>query len=48
LLGYKIKSVPVTWTYIKTTRLNFWGNSVKMALDVLKIRLNGLKGVYTK
>ena len=48
LLGYKIKSVPVTWTYIKTSRLNFWGNSVKMALDVLKIRLNGLKGVYRR
>lgn len=44
--GYKVKAVPVTWTYIKTTRLNFWGNSVRMALDVLKIRLNGLKGAY--
>ena len=45
-LGYKIKSVPVLWTYIKTTRLNFWGNSVKMGIDILKIRLHGLKGSY--
>ena len=44
--GYKLKAVPVTWTYIKTNRLNFWGNSVRMAWDVIKIRLNGLKGVY--
>lgn len=48
LLDYKIKSVPVTWTYIKTTRLNFWGNSVRMAMDVLRIRLNSLKGAYKK
>ncbi len=44
--GYKVKSVPVTWTYIKTTRLNFLETSAKMARDVIKIRLNGLKGAY--
>jgi dolichyl-phosphate beta-glucosyltransferase len=44
--GYKVKAVPVTWTYVKTTRLNFLGTSYKMARDVIKIRLNGLKGAY--
>ncbi len=45
-LGYKIKEVPVKWVYVKTTRLNPVQDSIKMALDVIKIRLNSLKGVY--
>jgi glycosyltransferase involved in cell wall biosynthesis len=45
-LGYRIKEVPVTWTYVKTTRLNPIKDSVKMAIDVLKIRVNDLKGLY--
>jgi dolichyl-phosphate beta-glucosyltransferase len=45
-LGYKVKEVPVTWTYVKTSRLNPIKDSVKMALDVLKIRVNDLKGLY--
>ena len=44
--GYSIKEVPVTWTFVKTMRLNFFQNSYKMARDVLKIRINDLKGVY--
>ncbi|MFC1700092.1 dolichyl-phosphate beta-glucosyltransferase [Patescibacteria group bacterium] len=45
-MGYTIKQVPVTWTYVKTTRLKPLKDSAKMALDVLKIRLNDLKGKY--
>lgn len=45
-LGYKIKQVPVTWVYVKSKRFNPLGNSVKMALDVLKIRLNDIRGKY--
>jgi len=44
--GYSIKEVPVTWTFVKTMRLNFFQNSYKMARDVLKITINDLKGVY--
>ncbi len=45
-LGYKIKEVPVVWTYVKTTRLNAMSDSFKMAIDVIKVRLNDLKGLY--
>ncbi len=45
-LGYTVKQVPVVWTYVRTTRLSPIRDSVKMALDVLKIRLNDLKGQY--
>jgi len=45
-LGYKIKEVPVKWTYVRTTRLSPFQDSLKMARDVLRIRLNSLKGVY--
>jgi len=45
-LGYKIKEVPVEWTYVKTTRLNVLSDSFKMARDILLIRLNDIKGKY--
>jgi glycosyltransferase involved in cell wall biosynthesis len=46
-LKYKIKEVPVTWTYVKTTRLSHIRDSIKMALDVLRIKVNGILGKYT-
>ena len=45
-LGYKIKEIPVTWTFVKTTRLRPFKDSIKMALDVLKVRINDIKGLY--
>ncbi|MBN1162285.1 glycosyltransferase family 2 protein [Patescibacteria group bacterium] len=45
-MGLRVKAVPVTWTYVKTTRLNPILDSIKMPLDVLKIRVNDLKGLY--
>lgn len=45
-LGYRIKEIPVKWTFVKTTRLNPIQDSLKMARDVFKIRLNNLRGVY--
>jgi len=45
-LGYKVKEVPVKWVYVDTTRLNPISDSVNMVLDVLKVRLNNLKGIY--
>lgn len=47
-LGYKIKQVPIVWTYVKTTRLNPLSDSFNMARDVVKVRINYLKGVYKK
>lgn len=45
-MGYKVKDVPVKWNYVPTTRLNVLSNSYKMARDVLRIKILGLKGVY--
>lgn len=45
-LLYKVKAVPVTWTYVKTNRVNPFVDSIRMPLDVLKIRINDLKGAY--
>lgn len=44
---YKIKEVPVIWTYVKTNRLNPLQDSIKMAMDVLKVRFNDLRGLYS-
>jgi glycosyltransferase involved in cell wall biosynthesis len=45
-LGYKIKSVPVTWVYVKTTRVSPVTDSIKMFFEVLSIRLRFLRGKY--
>ena len=45
-LGYTIKQVPVTWVHVKTTRISPMRDSAKMALDVLKVRLNDVRGKY--
>lgn len=45
-MNYKIKDVPVKWNYVATTRLNVLSNSYKMARDVLRIKIQGLKGAY--
>ncbi len=45
-MGFKIKEVSVTWTYVKTSRLNPLSDSIKMVRDVLKVRVNDMRGLY--
>lgn len=45
-MGYKIKDVPVKWNYVATAHLNALSNSYKMARDVLRIKILGLKEAY--
>lgn len=47
-LGYKIKEVPVTWHYAATQQLDPIKDSLRMARDVLMVRLNDLRGMYEK
>lgn len=47
-LDYKVKELPVLWNFVKTNRFNFFYNSFNMAKDVLKVRLNDMRGVYGK
>jgi glycosyltransferase involved in cell wall biosynthesis len=45
-LGYKIKEVSVTWHYAETQKLDPLKDSLRMARDVIKVRLNDLWGRY--
>lgn len=44
--GYKTKEVPIIWHHVVTTRVNPFKDSLRMLRDVVKIRLNDLRGVY--
>jgi glycosyltransferase involved in cell wall biosynthesis len=44
--GYKIAEVPVSWRHIKTNRVNPIRDSIRMFLDVLRIRITDLSGGY--
>lgn len=46
-LGYKIKEVPVTWYNDEASTVGF-GNMINMAKDLLRIRLNIIKGEYDR
>ena len=44
--GLKIKEVPIIWHHVNTSRVNPVKDSLRMLRDVIKIRLNDLRGVY--
>lgn len=46
-LGYKIKEVPVEWHYVETRRVNPLVDSWRGLIDILAIRINAWKGLYT-
>lgn len=46
--GYRLVEVPITWYYMPQSRVNPLRDSVNMFLEVLKVRLNGLRGLYRK
>lgn len=45
-LGYSIKEVPVEWHYVETRRVSPLKDSLQGFIDILRIRLNALRGVY--
>jgi len=45
ILGYKIKEIPVYWKNNLASKVKF-KNVIKMAIDLLKIRLNIIKNIY--
>ncbi|MDP3998530.1 MAG: glycosyltransferase [bacterium] len=45
-LGYKIQEVPVEWRYVETRRVGIFKDSWQALRDMVKIRLNSLRGVY--
>jgi glycosyltransferase involved in cell wall biosynthesis len=44
--GYKLVEVPITWYYMPQSRISPIWDSINMAIEVLRVRLNGWKGVY--
>jgi len=44
--GYKIKEVPIIWHHVATTRVSPVKDSLRMFRDVVKVRLNDLRGYY--
>ncbi|OGD85750.1 hypothetical protein A2164_01920 [Candidatus Curtissbacteria bacterium RBG_13_35_7] len=44
--NYKIKEVPIIWHHVATSRVNPLKDSLRMLRDVIKVRLNDLRGVY--
>lgn len=45
-LGLKISQIPVNWKKIEGTRLNPLSEPIKMALDIVKIRIYNFLGKY--
>ncbi len=45
-LGFKIKEIPVSWHYVDTRRVNPIKDSWQAFWDLIKIRLNDLRGQY--
>ncbi len=46
-MGYKIKEVPVQWLYVETRRVNPLRDSFQGVMELLTIKRNSLKGVYS-
>ncbi len=45
-MGYKIKEVPVSWLYVETRRVSPLRDSIDGLIDLIKIKMNTLSGVY--
>ncbi|OGH15226.1 MAG: hypothetical protein A2860_03645 [Candidatus Levybacteria bacterium RIFCSPHIGHO2_01_FULL_37_33] len=45
-MGYKIKEVPVNWFYVETRRVSPLKDSIDGLIDLIKIKINALSGVY--
>ena len=45
-LGFSISEVPIAWRYYPRSRVKVLRDSLQMGMDLLRIRLNALKGVY--
>jgi len=44
--GYRIKEVPVRWLNNVQSKVNPFSDSVRMFIDLIKIRCNDLRGLY--
>ena len=48
LLGYTVVEVPIQWYYSPNSKISVVRDSFKMGVDLLTIRANALRGIYTR
>jgi len=46
--GYRIIEIPIPWYYNSKSKVSVVKDSFQMGIDIFKIRLNSLRGVYGK
>lgn len=46
--GYRLMEIPITWYYKPQSRISPIRDSVNMVLEVLRVRMNGLRGKYDR
>jgi dolichyl-phosphate beta-glucosyltransferase len=46
--GYKVIEVPITWHYSPQSRVHPIRDSINMFVEVMRVRLNGWRGVYDR
>jgi dolichyl-phosphate beta-glucosyltransferase len=44
--GYKVIEIPIPWYFNPESKISVMRDSIRMALDLLTIRFNGLRGIY--
>lgn len=47
-LGYRLVEVPIVWYYRPQSRISPLRDSFRMLLEVLRVRLNGWRGIYDR
>jgi dolichyl-phosphate beta-glucosyltransferase len=45
-LGYRIVEVPITWRHVPASRVDPVRDTLRMLVDVVRVRINGALGVY--
>ncbi len=48
LKGYRIVEVPIPWYFNTDSKINPFKDPLKMGLDILKMRWNVRRGLYSK
>ncbi|MCP5115663.1 MAG: glycosyltransferase family 2 protein [bacterium] len=45
-LGFQIVEIPVRWNHVEGTKVSMFSDSVNMFLDLVRVRVNQLRGFY--
>ena len=46
--GYRLVEVPITWYYRPQTKISPMRDSINMFIEVMRVRINGWRGVYDR